>query len=91
LLQNTAFLKLTPGTARAFCRDYSKQYVGLHGKQAWSDYLNALQNGKAEFPLGTFLLSTDFFLNGANEAEPVRYMELFDPYTGCRNPFAVFD
>ena len=91
LLKSTAFLDLTPGTARAFCRDYRMQFIGQHGKEAWSEYLNALQTGAVEFPLATFLRSTDFFYNGANEAEPIRYMKLFDRYAGCRNPFAVFE
>jgi len=35
-----------------------------------------------------YLLSTDFFENGANETRPVAYVEFHDPYSiACRNPF----
>lgn len=35
-----------------------------------------------------FLLSTDFFLQGADPARPVRYLALSDPYvTPCLQPF----
>lgn len=34
-----------------------------------------------------FLLSTDFFLNGADENRPVRFVAYYDPYiTPCWNP-----
>lgn len=37
-----------------------------------------------------FLLSTDFFLNGADESKIVRYMALYDPYVSpCWNPFPL--
>ena len=38
-----------------------------------------------------FLLSSDFFLNAADERKPVRYLRLFDPWSNpgaCQNPFA---
>jgi len=36
-----------------------------------------------------YLLSTDFFAHGADEARPVAYIEFHDPYSiACRNPFA---
>ena len=36
-----------------------------------------------------YLLSTDFFLNGADESAPVQYLSFYDPQlTVCRNPFA---
>jgi hypothetical protein len=39
-----------------------------------------------------FLLSSDFFRNGADESRPVRYLALHDPWkVGCTNPFARFD
>ena len=37
-----------------------------------------------------FLMSTDFFWNGANEALPVKYTAYYDPYKGCTSPFARF-
>lgn len=36
-----------------------------------------------------FLLSSDFFFNGANESTPVRYVRYYDAFnTACANPFA---
>jgi hypothetical protein len=36
----------------------------------------------------TYLLSSDFFVNGANPAQVVRYLSLYDPLRACGNPFA---
>jgi hypothetical protein len=36
----------------------------------------------------TYLLSSDFFLNGSDESRVVRYVALFDPMRACDNPFA---
>lgn len=39
-----------------------------------------------------FLLSTDFFQNGADESRTMQYVTFYDPYvTACRNPFARLD
>lgn len=36
-----------------------------------------------------YLLSTDFFLNGADESRNVRYLSFYEPHRApCRNPFA---
>ena len=35
-----------------------------------------------------YLLSTDFFPNGADESRIVAYVGLYNPYHGCENPFA---
>lgn len=35
-----------------------------------------------------FLLSSDFFWNGADESRVVKYRELYDPMRACGNPFA---
>jgi len=37
-------------------------------------------------------MSSDFFLNGADESKTVRYVAIYNPYVGaCRNPFARLD
>ena len=37
-----------------------------------------------------FLMSTDFFRNGADERKPVRYVALYDPYVSpCYVPFPI--
>jgi len=39
-----------------------------------------------------FLLSNDFFQNGADESRAMHYVAFYDPYvTACRNPFARLD
>jgi len=39
-----------------------------------------------------FLLSTDFFDNGADDSQPLVYRHAHDPYERiCANPFASFD
>ena len=38
-----------------------------------------------------FLMSTNFFQNGADEAEPLAYVAYYNPYVStCHNPFARF-
>jgi hypothetical protein len=36
----------------------------------------------------TYLLSSDFFINGADQSRTVRYLGFYDPLRGCGNPFA---
>jgi DNA-binding transcriptional regulator PaaX len=36
----------------------------------------------------TYLLSSDFFLNHADETRVVQYVSLYDPMRACGNPFA---
>ena len=36
----------------------------------------------------TYLLSSDFFLQGADESRTVRYLQFYDPMRPCGNPFA---
>ena len=39
-----------------------------------------------------FLMSTDFFINGADEAKPVRYVRLYAPYkNSCWDPVGVMN
>jgi len=41
-----------------------------------------------DFLVSTYLLSTDFFLNGSDETHTVRYLGYYDPLHPCGNPFA---
>jgi hypothetical protein len=36
----------------------------------------------------TYLLSSDFFINGADQSRVVTYIALYDPMRPCGNPFA---
>jgi hypothetical protein len=38
--------------------------------------------------ISTYLLSSDFFLNGADESRTVNYVAYYDPLRPCQNPFA---
>jgi hypothetical protein len=38
--------------------------------------------------VGSFLISSDFFLNGADETRVVKYLGLIDSRRACANPFA---
>jgi hypothetical protein len=38
--------------------------------------------------VSTYLISSDFFLNGMNESRVVNYLGLPDPLRACGNPFA---
>ena len=45
--------------------------------------------GKAEDQLvATYLLSSDFFINGADESRKIGYIANYDPMRPCQNPFA---
>ena len=35
-----------------------------------------------------YLLSTDFFLNGGDETQTIKYVAYYDPMRPCQNPFA---
>lgn len=38
--------------------------------------------------VSTYLLSSDFFINGSDESRTVRYVAFYDPLRPCGNPFA---
>ena len=38
--------------------------------------------------VSTYLMSSDFFANGANEARPVKFVRYYDAMVPCGNPFA---
>lgn len=54
-----------------------------------------INNGAVRFYEDTlvrkFLLSSDFFLEGADESRTVQYLGWFDEFAPCRNPFAQLD
>lgn len=54
-----------------------------------------IDNGAIRFYEDTlvrkFLLSSDFFLEGADETRTVQYLGWFDEFAPCRNPFAQLD
>lgn len=80
------YLQLDEAGLLAFARDFQAKAGKKVLAQRTSD------PGQFEYTLGTqFLLSSDFFTNGADEARPVRYVAYHDLYNGCASPFARFD
>ncbi len=70
------YLDLDPEGVRAFVRDYTKHRGEI---TRFSE--------PREDIFERYLLSTDFFRNGADESRPVRYVLFFDPYVSpCWNP-----
>ncbi|MBA3588014.1 hypothetical protein [Methylibium sp.] len=60
------------------------QYVTPYG---WIEQGGALRRLEDNV-VSLYLLSTDFFLGGADESRPVSYLSFYDPYASvCRNPF----
>jgi hypothetical protein len=105
VLDRLPYLKLAPDALDAFVKDLAA-YERPSGNQRFATLfglhlargLTHLAGGKFrekleyyETQLVTlFLLSTDFFPNGADVAKPVAYFALADPYvSGCVNPLAV--
>jgi hypothetical protein len=102
LFKRLSYLRLDEEGIRQFARDYTARHLISAGKlralalagplYVW---LPAGGNGLLtrdirhgeERIVTTFLLSTDFFQNGADERRPVRYVGLHDPLR-CGNPFA---
>jgi hypothetical protein len=61
-------------------------HVGLNGHDALQE---TIRHGE-ERVVSSFLLSSDFFVNGADTTRIVRYLGLYDPLQACSNPFARF-
>jgi hypothetical protein len=98
-----AYLNKDPEGVRAFARDLSNLHqissakmriVSVLGPVYSSlplDAENRLTNGihhGEERVTSSYLLSSDFFLNGADETRLVRYLGMYDPLRACGNPFA---
>jgi hypothetical protein len=99
------YLQLDPQGARAFAADLVSQHllspmrlkligavaplynrIGLNGHDALQE---TIRHGE-ERVVSNFLLSSDFFVNGADTDRIVRYLGFYDPLKGCSNPFARF-
>lgn len=75
--EHFAYLSIDPDGLRRFLREY-RRAIGpptLDGGQATRHFLD------------TFLMSTDFFRQGADESRTIHYTMLYDVYTNpCYNP-----
>jgi hypothetical protein len=73
------YMQFEPGAVEAFVRDYERHRGPLRR-------FVPPRNAQEEV-FDRFLLSTDFFLNGADESRRVRYVRFYDPYVNpCWNP-----
>ena len=72
------YLTLADADVTRFVRDYEKKYGRVTPRAVEA---NRLLYSK-------FLMSTDFFMNGADVSRPVKYVALHDPYVSpCWSPF----
>ncbi|MDE2347924.1 MAG: hypothetical protein KGL92_05430 [Gammaproteobacteria bacterium] len=97
------YLKLDDTGLHAFARDLASKHeiasyrlrlidaLGpLYTKVDFSDNNrvgSAVRHGE-EHIVTLFLLSSDFFTNGANVTRTVHYLGYYDPLHACANPFA---
>lgn len=93
LEKNLGYLQMREEDRERFARDFAAEAPMAEGRlterERWSGArIEALE----ERICATFLMSSDFFKNGADESRPVRYLALYEPSkAGCTNPFARFD
>lgn len=81
LRENFAYLEIPDGVIDRFVRDYEAERGAGAARQATG----------SEEVYGLFLLSTDFFQEGADVGRPLRYVAYYSPYRSpCYNPLARF-
>ncbi|MDE2252092.1 MAG: hypothetical protein KGL25_11895 [Gammaproteobacteria bacterium] len=105
LRKRLAYLKLDPQGMRAFAADLVAQHLlspmrlKLIGAVAplyrrisldGHDALQELIRHGEERVVSNYLLSSDFFVNGADIGRTVHYLGFYDPLKGCSSPFARF-
>ncbi len=103
LRKRLSYLKLDDIGLRAFARDLAAKheiasyrlrlidaFAPLYAniKISGDNFIaNTVRHGE-EHIVTLYLLSSDFFVNGANAAKPVHYLGYYDPLHACGNPFA---
>jgi hypothetical protein len=99
------YMQLDPQGARAFAADMAASHLlsrtrlkligtfaplytrfGLNGHDALQE---TIRHGE-ERVVSNYLLSSDFFVNGADTTRTVHYLGFYDPLKACSNPFARF-
>ena len=97
------YLKLDEAGVRQFARDLATAKIissprlriidaagPLYTRSALvgnNKFDNAIRHGEDRV-VTQYLLSSDFFSNGADERRTVRYLHYYDPMIACGNPFA---
>lgn len=102
LYKNLDYLRLDPDGVQRFAHDYAARPQNLDTRLKGADAAGMLYTA-IPFRAGEgfdwllrwedrvitdFLLSSDFFAQGADVSRVVRYTGYFDPLRGCQNPFA---
>jgi len=99
------YLKLDPAGMQAFARDLASRKLlsrtrlrlmmtfgplyrrfDLNGQNFLAV---AIRHGEERI-VSNYLLSSDFFINGADQSRIVQYLGFYDPLHACSNPFAQF-
>lgn len=98
-----AYLNKDPEGVRRFARDLSELHQISSTKMALISaagplYSRLSLDGDSRFErsvhhgeervTSSYLLSSDFFVNGANMSREIRYLGMYDPLSPCHNPFA---
>ena len=99
------YLKMDPAGMRAFATDLASRRLlsstRLRLMMSFGPwYRRADLNGQGflavairhgeERIVSNYLLSSDFFINGADQTRVVKYLGFYDPLHACSNPFARF-
>jgi hypothetical protein len=103
LYKKLDYLKLDAAGVQRFAQDVVRAHVmssfrlrvidsagPFYTRMALSDN-NQVESGirhGEERVVTLYLLSTDFFKNGADETRTVQYLGYYDPMVACGNPFA---
>jgi hypothetical protein len=98
------YLRIEPEGLRQFASDLAAQHVVSDARlRALAEFAPiyetwALSSGRNELSyllrhgedriVSTYLISSDFFINGSDESREVRYLGLLDGSRPCANPFA---
>lgn len=92
IYKELSFLKLDPEGVAKFAADFSKSKDSSY-RLIVKGYallgIGSSRSGKVNQLVSSYLLSTDFFANGMDERNTVRYVGLYNPYTRpCAHPFS---
>lgn len=92
IYKELSFLKLDPEGVTKFVSDFSKNKE-ISYRLTVKGYallgISSSRSGKVNQLVSSYLLSTDFFANGMDERNTVRYVGLYNPYTRpCTHPFS---
>ncbi|MGD9843506.1 MAG: hypothetical protein AB7U99_11535 [Steroidobacteraceae bacterium] len=98
------YLKLEPDGLRKFAHDMAQLHVIFSARMralssispiytrfslsaANNSLANLLRHGEDRI-VSSYLISSDFFINGTDESRVVNYLGMIDPLRACGNPFA---